>query len=103
MGPKKPDQPGEGGLGDELVEIEDYVKDYIVTKEADDPILSQYIALVRKERRTGIPIFTCGILDRPAFFENFLRPWILEGLQELDAMEEARQDALKAAKAPVTR
>jgi hypothetical protein len=65
-----------------LDQLEDYIKDYIIQDSSDDPILNHYILLARTEEKTGISCFSGGLLDRPALWERFVRPWILEGIQE---------------------
>lgn len=47
-------------------------------------ILNEYIALVLSSSSTGADIFpaSMGLLQRPSFFERYLRPWILEGMEE---------------------
>lgn len=82
MGPKKAPEPDGRERGDDLVDLEDYIKDYIVSGLDDDPILNQYLALVLAEQETGVPLYDLPLLDRPAFFERKIRPWILEGYQE---------------------
>lgn len=90
MGPKKPTKPGEQrrGLKERLGDLEDYLKDYILEDKSDDPILNQYISLVRLEEKTGIPVCTGGLIDRPIFWERHIRPWILEGFQELQTISD---------------
>lgn len=94
MGPKKPPKPGEQtrrGLKERLGDLEDYLKDYILEEGSDDPILNQYISLVRLEEKLGIPAFTGGLLDRPIFWERHIRPWILEGFQELQIISDLKK------------
>lgn len=85
MGPKKPTQPGEPeeGLTEKFRELEDYLKDYILEEKTDDMFLNHYVMLVRLEEKLGVPAFSGGLLDRPAFWERYIRPWIKEGFQEL--------------------
>ena len=84
MGPKKPTEPEEpeGGLT-KLQELEDYLKDYILEEKSNDMLLNHYITLVRRENELDIPAFSGGLLERPAFWERYIRPWIQEGFQEL--------------------
>ena len=91
MGPKKPLKPGgerREGLKQRLGELEDYLKDYILEEANDDPILNQYISLIRLEEKIGVSIFTGGLLNRPIFWERHIRPWILEGFQELQTISD---------------
>lgn len=89
MGPKKSTEPDESrGLKEELEELEDYLKDYILEERSDDSLLNQYISLVRLEEKTRVPIFTSGLLDRPIFWERHIRPWILEGFRELQIISD---------------
>ena len=85
MGPKKPAEPGEPrtGLTERLERLEDYLKDYVLEEKSDDMLLNHYITLVQLEDKLGLPAFSGGILDRPAFWERYIRPWIQEGFQEL--------------------
>ena len=62
--------------------LEEYIKDYVVQDLSDDPILNHLILLARTEEKTGTSCFSVGLLDRPALWERFVRPWILEGIQE---------------------
>ena len=40
------------------------------------------MALVHQEQTYGTPLFSGGLLERPALWERYIRPWILEGFQE---------------------
>ena len=87
VGPKKTAEPDGGELIDALNEIEIYIKDYIVMGDSVDPILDHYIILARTQEKLGTPVFSCGLLDRPAMWERSIRPWILEGFQELELIK----------------
>jgi hypothetical protein len=84
VGPKKPTEPGEAeGLSERLEKLEDYLKDYILESKVDDQFLNHYIVLIQLEEKLDTPVFSGGLLDRPAFWERYIRPWIKEGFQEL--------------------
>jgi hypothetical protein len=51
-------------------------------------LLNHYIALVKLEDKLGLPAFQGGLLERPAFWERQLRPWIKEGFQELQKISD---------------
>jgi len=90
VGPKKPTEPGEAGegLSKRFGKLEDYIKDYILESKTEDPFLNHYIVLVQLEDKLGIPAFSGGLLDRPAFWERYIRPWIKEGFQELTTISD---------------
>jgi hypothetical protein len=88
VGPKKPLEPDKEGLAGQLARLEEYIKDYIIQGSSDDPILEQYIALVTTAEVSGAPIFSIGVLERPALWERFVRPWITEGFQELSKLKQ---------------
>lgn len=74
---------------DLLAEIEDYVKDSIVT-DTGDAVLSIIIDLTLQAERDNRPLFSNPIKE-PYFYSRFVRRWILEGVEERVKSEEANK------------
>lgn len=82
MGPKRSKDDDDGGLAEFLIELEGYIKDYILEDGSKDPYLNHYIILCLEADTTGQSIFSGGILDRPHLFERYVHRYITEGYQE---------------------
>ncbi len=75
----RPDAPKSQEL---FLEIEEVVKDAILTEECEDPILDQTLLLVINSISTGRHLYA-NPLEEPAFYQKYLRRWVDEGLGEL--------------------
>lgn len=90
MGSNKKSEVPTAGKRRFLIELENYIKDYIITESNDDLLLNNYMQLVLEANRLGVDIFSGGLLDRPQLFYRYVRPFILAGFKELGAIEEAK-------------
>lgn len=51
--------------------------------------------MVLTAKATGADILGLPLIDRPQFFEFCLRPWILEGFEELRNMDDAAHKSVE--------
>lgn len=84
--PKSEDDPGKGRIADLLEELEDAVKDAILTT-TDDPILSILLEITLNSLVTHRPLFD-NPLEEPIFYRRHFVKWVEEGLQERAKTEE---------------
>ena len=63
-------------------ELEDEVKDAIVTGITEDRVLDQILLIVINAIQTGRQLYS-NPLEEPAFYQKYLRRWVDEGLEEL--------------------
>jgi len=84
-GQPKPDEAAGGdGLTDvqrELIELEEYIKDAIITRSGDDRMLAIVLDIVLSSIADGRPLYP-NIFDEPIFYRRYIKPWIEEGLRE---------------------
>ena len=85
--------PPESGPSREslLAELEDYVRDSIITGSGDY-VLSVLIDLVISSEREQRPLFP--LLEEPLFFRKHIRPWIIAGYAEYSKIEEAKKETV---------
>ncbi len=83
-----------GKLRDLLAEMEDAVKDDILSGEVNDLVLSNLIEIVTYSKVTGRPLFASP-LDEPAFYRRYFARWVEEGLEEKRKVEQAKVDPVK--------
>jgi hypothetical protein len=69
-----------------LSEIEDEVKDAIISQSGDDPVLSEILLLIINSIHTGRYLYQSP-LEEPAFYQKYLRRWVEEGLEELSKID----------------
>lgn len=87
MGTRKPkpeEGPGGDGLTDaqrELLELEDFVKDAIVTRMCEDKMLATVLDIATASITEGRPLYA-SVLDEPIFYRRYIKHWIEEGLKE---------------------
>lgn len=85
MGSKSAPPGGDaGGLAQDLGELEEHVKDYILEQSDDDIVLNSLMVLVMRAARHKADLFSVGMLERPALLQR-LSEWIIEGFEELGA------------------
>ena len=80
----------EGRLG----ELEEAVKDHVLTGEGD-VVLRLLVDLTAVSIVEGRPLFP-NPLEEPAFFRKFFKEWVREGLQERAKLRQAEEEAEKA-------
>ena len=82
--------PKSKSLEGQLGELEEAVKDHILTGDGD-PVLRVLVDLTAASITEERPLFP-NLLEEPAFFRKYFKSWVREGLLErakLQAAEEA--------------
>ena len=64
-----------------LGELEDTVKDAILTDDYEDAVLTRLIEITLASITEKRPLFP-SILDEPEFYRRYFRRWVEEGMQE---------------------
>ncbi len=64
-----------------LGELEDIVKDAILTDNYEDPVLTRLIEITLASITEKRPLFPT-VLEEPEFFRRYFRRWVEEGMQE---------------------
>jgi hypothetical protein len=64
-----------------LEELEDSIKDAILTGSTPDPVLSVLLEITINSVTTGRPLFD-NPLKEPAFYRRKFYPWVKEGIEE---------------------
>ena len=65
-----------------LAELEDEIKDAIISEHTDDRILGQTLMIVINAIQTDRHLYA-NPLDEPYFYQQYLRRWVEEGFEEL--------------------
>ncbi len=79
-------------LAGRLGELEEAVKDFILTGEGEDPVMRLLVDLTAAsitEERLLFP----NPLEEPAFFRKWFKVWVREGLVERGKLQQAQQEA----------
>jgi hypothetical protein len=74
--------------------MENEVKDALLTG-TQDRVLMSLIELTLCEVRDGRTLFQSP-LDEPVHFRKYFKRWVIEGLQERQALDKALEEANKA-------
>ena len=69
-------------------ELEDAVKDLIVTGSTDDSVLDYLVGLTLTAIGEARPLFP-NLLEEPYFYQRYFRKWVAEGLEELRKIAES--------------
>lgn len=81
-------------LSDTLSEMEDAVKDAILTGATDDIVLSYLIEIASYSKFTDRPLFPNPLME-PIFYRRYFYRWVVEGLAEKEKTDTATNVDLK--------
>ncbi len=83
--------PPKSSQRDELYcELEEHVKDAILTGEIGDPVLASLLELAIHSILNDRPLFA-NLLEEPAFYRRYFYRWIKEGIEEVRKVNEAAE------------
>jgi hypothetical protein len=81
-------------LNDLLAEMEDVVKDAILTGEVTDIVLSNLIEITTYSKVSDRPLFSDPLVE-PVFYRRYFSRWVVEGLEERMKADKANNVDLK--------
>ncbi len=77
----------------DLIEMEEHVKDAILTDEFSDLVLLRLVDLTITAIQEERPLFP-NLLEEPAFYRKNFRLWVREAMEERKALEQAQEGPL---------